>query len=281
MAFSVDNGVSWIPIDRSYAGVPNSINFKVTNVNAVAPTIVTQPKDQTVASGGTVKFSVEAKSNGTGALTYQWQVNTSVGASRLGSFTVTAANASDFFSNVSSGIGGTSASYIIPSAVPEISGYRYRCVVSNDYGSSDTSAYAEVTVGSIAVMSHERTIPKPLNNGDFAVTAPTALTAEFKAGPNPTVKRGVVGFFRRGSPIYACELRVYDAVGNAVGRIKIRDTEAAGKSSRNNLPTRLVGTWDLSDAKGRQVLAGTYLVKGVITASDGKKEKVSIPVTVR
>jgi hypothetical protein len=39
-----------------------------------------------------------------------------------------------------------------------------------------------------------------------------------------------------------------------------------------------MGSWDLTDEKGRLVSEGTYLVKGVIKTSNGKSEKVSVIV---
>jgi len=42
-----------------------------------------------------------------------------------------------------------------------------------------------------------------------------------------------------------------------------------------------VGIWDLTDVKGRPVSEGTYLVKGVLKTSDGKKEEVSVILGVR
>jgi len=47
------------------------------------------------------------------------------------------------------------------------------------------------------------------------------------------------------------------------------------------LGQRKVGSWDLTDRSGKPVSEGTYLAKGVLKTSDGKREKVSVIVGVR
>jgi len=395
MVFSIDGGTNWIPINLSYANIPNSINF---TVNHIPPIITAHPINQTVAPGNAAKFTVTAASNGAGTLTYQWQVNTSgsvapvprpitvsmwdqtgdgwnggslrisvngtdlstnptianmtnTGTYRfsiypgdvvafywnisnynsecafaayytdappspafnpatgavndtaallvyrqygglissagklLGSFKAVAATDIDFFSNVSNGTGAASAAYTTPTATVAMSGYRYRCVVSNNHALSDTSEYAIMTIKQNAIMSPDRIVPTPSDNDKSAISAPTpALTAEFTAGPSPVARQGgTVHFFRQGGRISDSELFVYDAYGNIVTKIKISDRKSAGK----NVPTqtihakRLVGSWNLKDAKGRTVPVDTYLISGAVAAPTGKKEKVSILVGVR
>jgi len=388
MVFSIDGGVNWIPINLSYANVPNSINF---TVNHVPPIIIAHPTNQAIASGSAASFSVTAAANSAGTLTYQWQVNTSAsvapvprnitvsmwdqtgdgwngGSLRisvngndlstnptinmgntgtytfrvnpgdvvafywnisnynsecafaayytdappspafnpvagtandtallvyrqygglifsegklLGSFKAVPAIDIDFFSNVSNGAGATTATYTTPATTTAMNGYRYRCVVSNNYALSDTSEYATMMV-KLATMSPDRVIPAPSDNNDYAVlTPPPALTAEFTAGPNPAAREGGnINFFRHGARISDCELRVYDASGNVVTKIKLRDNAGGGVS----MPTRSrqVGSWDLRNANGRTVSVGTYIVKGVVATPHGKKENVSVLVGVR
>jgi flagellar hook assembly protein FlgD len=68
---------------------------------------------------------------------------------------------------------------------------------------------------------------------------------------------------------------IYDASGNAVRTINIADNAAVTNGKRQ------VGSWDLNDAKGRPVPAGTYLVKGTVKTAGGKRENVSVAVGVR
>jgi hypothetical protein len=133
------------------------------------------------------------------------------------------------------------------------------------------------TYVSIAVA--DRVIPQTRPPKETVAAAPiNRLTAEFAAGPNPAGKSsGAVNFFRQGSRVKPAALLIFDAAGNAVNKIAINDN-AAGSNINNR---RVVGTWDLKDAKGRPVGAGTYLARGALTAKDGKKEKVSELIFLR
>jgi uncharacterized repeat protein (TIGR02543 family) len=151
---------------------------------------------------------------------------------------------------------------------------------ANAYTLKDFSGDAEVTVSfakTVSVASPARVISL-VNPGAAAAVPVSRLTAEFAAGPNPAGKSsGAVRFFRHGSRIEGATLFIYDASGNTVNKITVNDN--AGGISTNN--KRVVGLWDLRDAKGRPIGAGTYLARGVIKAKDGKKEKVSVAVGVR
>ena len=128
---------------------------------------------------------------------------------------------------------------------------------------------------STSVLSTDRVIP-PGGFDNGALTSGNTLAAEFTAGPNPVARAaGSVNFYRQGSRVDSGTLTVFDAAGNMVNKIRINDN-FAGNQSR-----RIVGAWDLTDARGRQVSEGTYLVRGAVTSSDGKRERVSLMVGVR
>lgn len=140
---------------------------------------------------------------------------------------------------------------------------------------SDMTLYAKWSTDPVSVLSNNRTVPKP---NETAATAPvTAMASEFTAGPNPVVRSsGSVNFFRQGKRIEDASLTVYDASGNVIKRIRISD-KASDTQAR-----RALGSWDLTDTKGRTVPAGTYVAKGqVVTSPDGKREKVSLVIGVR
>ena len=92
--------------------------------SAIAPTIATQPANQTVTAGQTATFSVTAA--GTSPLTYQWQK----GAAPIN--------------------GATSASYITPATATSDSGSTFNVVVSNSAGQV-TSNTAALTVNAAPV----------------------------------------------------------------------------------------------------------------------------------
>ena len=115
-----DNGAKFDVIVSNSLGTATS-NQAILTVNSapVAPTITTQPANQTVAAGQTATFSVAA--SGTTPLTYQWQKNGSAIS------------------------GATATSYTTPVTTTADSGEMFRAVVSNSAGSV-TSNSAALTV---------------------------------------------------------------------------------------------------------------------------------------
>jgi fibro-slime domain-containing protein len=99
----------------------------------------------------------------------------------------------------------------------------------------------------------------------------------FSMGKSPTSKLSgdaTVSFFWDGGEIKSGTLAVYDAFGNVVKKVAVY-----GKSADESGKLK-IGEWDLTDAKGRIVAEGSYLVKGTITAKGGKRERVSAIVGV-
>jgi len=129
-----------------------------------------------------------------------------------------------------------------------------------------------------SVLSSGRMVPQVKPSVEAEITAPAgALAGELTAGPNPVARlAGKVSFFWQGKRIQSASLIVFDAAGNTVSKVQIKD----GKDIKDNSGRRIVGSWNLTDSRGRTVAVGTYLVKGVITV-DGKKEKVSLMIGVR
>ncbi len=107
-------------------GSTNS-NAATLTVNAGAPTINSHPSNQTVTEPATATFSVSATAS-EGSLSYQWQVNSGGG-----------------WGNVSTGSGGTTASYTTAATTTSMSGYQYRCAVSDTNGTTNSNA-ATLTV---------------------------------------------------------------------------------------------------------------------------------------
>ncbi|MDR2591833.1 MAG: hypothetical protein LBC59_03400 [Chitinispirillales bacterium] len=122
-----------------------------------------------------------------------------------------------------------------------------------------------------AIQTYDRVIPHTDTNTGTATIAPAGhFTAEFTAGPNPVVRnRGAIAFFHQGKRIKEAALVIYDASGNFVKKVAVSDKTASEQSRRR------IGSWDLTDKKGRSVPAGTYLARGVLKTPDGKRVKVS------
>src|SRR5260370_5398923 len=119
-AVTSDNGSQFtVVVSNSAGSVVSSIATLSVTTSPVAPSITTQPANQTTFAGQTATFSVVA--NGTSPLSYQWRKN---GASIPGA---------------------TSASYPTPSETTADNGALFSVIVSNSAGNV-TSNSATLTV---------------------------------------------------------------------------------------------------------------------------------------
>jgi len=122
---NTDNGAKFDVVVSNKAGSITSAQATLTvNAVAVAPTITTQPANQTVTVGQSATFSVSA--TGTAPLAYQWQKNSA---------------------NIN---GATSASYTTPATTSADNGAKFDVIVSNSAGTV-TSAQATLSVNAVAV----------------------------------------------------------------------------------------------------------------------------------
>ena len=122
---TTDSGSTFgVVVSNSVGSVTSAAAMLTVNAAPVAPTITTQPANQTVTEGQTAAFTVVA--TGTAPLNYQWQKN---GV------------------NIS---GATAASYTTPVTTTADSGSTFGVVVSNSVGSV-TSTAATLTVNAAPV----------------------------------------------------------------------------------------------------------------------------------
>ena len=150
---SGDNGSTFqVIVSNSAGSAPSTIATLTVSAAAVAPTITTQPVNQTVTTGQTATFSAAA--TGTAPLTYQWKKN---GA------------------NIS---GATAASYTTPATASGDSGSTFQVVVGNSAGSAP-STIATLTVSAAAVAPTITT--QPVNQ-----TVTTGQTATFSVSATGT-----------------------------------------------------------------------------------------------
>ncbi len=148
---TTDSGSTYRVVVTNTAGTVTSGAATLTvNAAAVAPTVTTQPVNQTVTAGQTATFTVVA--GGTAPLSYQWQKN---GA------------------NIA---GATGTSYTTPVTATTDSGSTYRVVVTNTAGTV-TSGAATLTVNAAAVAPTVTT--QPVNQ---TVTAGQTATFTVVAG---------------------------------------------------------------------------------------------------
>jgi hypothetical protein len=122
---SADNGEKFDVVVSNSAGSVTSAQASLTvSAATVAPSITTQPANQSVAAGQTATFSVGA--SGTAPLSYQWRKNSV---------------------NIS---GATSSSYTTPATTSSDNGEKFDVVVSNSAGNA-TSNQATLTVSAAPV----------------------------------------------------------------------------------------------------------------------------------
>jgi PBP1b-binding outer membrane lipoprotein LpoB len=122
---TADSGSKFDVVVKNSAGSITSSQATLTvNAASAAPTITTQPANQTVTAGQTAMFSIAA--SGTAPLSYQWRKNTA---------------------NIT---GATAASYTTPATTSADSGAKFDVVISNSAGNI-TSSQATLTVSSVPV----------------------------------------------------------------------------------------------------------------------------------
>ena len=144
-------------------------NAVTLTVNTTAA-ITTQPTDQTVCNGTTATFTAAA--TGTG-VTYQWQQSASLTGP---------------FANVTTGTGGTTASYTTPVTTPAMNNTYYRVIAATtSCVGSVTSNVVKLTVNTVATIVTQPTaqsacVPNPVT---FSVNAiGTGLTYQWQISTN-------------------------------------------------------------------------------------------------
>jgi hypothetical protein len=178
--------------------------------------------------------------------------------------------------------------------------YTFTVTLSKGAGTPQVTGVLELVIiatSAVSILSPDREIPDVDNIDDVAIVTPiNKLTAQFTAGPNPVSKSaGTVNFFWQGGWIDDAVLTIFDASGNVVNRVEIADVGAGlpydeinkfkpALTTASPISTdsrRIVGSWDLTDRKGRTVVEGAYLARGMVVTVDGKRERVSLILGVR
>jgi hypothetical protein len=157
-AAAADNGAKFdVVVSNSVASVTSATALLTVTATPVAPTITTQPANQTAASGQTATFTVVA--SGTSPLTYQWQKNTA---------------------NIT---GATAATYVTPAITTADNKSQFRVVVTNSAGNV-TSNSATLTVSSTSTAA-PKIITQPVN-ASVAVGQSATFSVVASGTPSPT-----------------------------------------------------------------------------------------------
>ncbi len=130
------------------------------------PAVVTSPADSTICYGGDASFGITAAGTG---ISYQWQEDAGAG------FTVLTDNG--MYS------GSSTPVLLITGATPQMSGNKYRCIVSGDCTPAATSGAAVLTVNTapdITLQPHDSLVCEQ-SNVSFAIQATgTALNYQWQ-----------------------------------------------------------------------------------------------------
>jgi hypothetical protein len=252
------------------------------DLTAAAPIIEVQPQDLHVRLGrdAVSPLTVSAMASDGGTLSYQWYIYIQPPESQCakgdpGCYETQPVTWTPID-------GATEASFFPDTSKTGWS--QYHVVVTNTKDGKTASVTSNTAIVWMepklplpaSVQTQDRLIPQTKTTTEAAVAPITATVSGFTAGPNPVSRGGgAVVFFHQGKRLKEVALSVYDASGAFVKKTALRDNAANGQSSRP------VGSWDLTDSKGRPVQSGTYLVKGAIKTADGKSENVSLVIGVR
>jgi hypothetical protein len=164
--------------------------------NATAPSIATEPTNQTVLAGQTATFSVTAA--GTMPLTYQWKKGTTAIS------------------------GATSANYTTPATTTSDNGTKFSVVVSNSVGSATSSAVTLTVSASAPATTDVLTY-----HNDIARTGQNLTETTLTTGNVTSAKFGKLGFYSvdglvDAEPLYASSVSV---PGNGTHNLLIVPTE--------------------------------------------------------
>jgi len=268
-----DNGAKFDVVVSNSAGSLTSATATLTvNTAAVAPTITTEPVNQTVNVGQMATFSVAA--TGTAPLTYQWQKN-------------------------SANIGGaTAASYTTPATVSGDNGATFDVIVSNSAGNRTSTtatltvnaaavapaitaqpANQTVTVGQTATFSVTATGTAPLsyqwqkNNGDISGATAASYTTPATVSGDNGAKFDVIVSNTAGSQTSTMANLTVNAV--AVSTIDVVTYHYDNLRTGQNLNETILTPANVNSTKFG--LLGAFTVDGLVDAQPLYLSSVAIP----
>jgi streptogramin lyase len=218
-----DSGAKFRAMATNSAGSVNS-NMATLTVNAspVAPSITTQPLDQSVTAGQTATFTAAA--SGTPTPSYQWQRSNDGGTT---------------WANVTAGTGGTTTSYTTAATVIGDNAARFRTVVTNSVNAANSYA-ARLTVAAPAP-SLSAVLPVQQL---IQVTKEAVLTPTVSGGTAPFTyawsKDGAAIPGATGASFSVPSLRLADQ-----GAYQVRVTDGAGASATASSKLFVATTADL------------------------------------
>jgi hypothetical protein len=244
---TADNGAKFDVVVSNSAGTATSTAATLTvNAAAAAPSVTSQPANQTVTVGQMATFSVTA--SGTSPLRYQWRKNTV---------------------NIS---GATSASYTTPATTSGDNGAKFDVVITNSAGSGTSNA-AILTVNAVPVAPSITTQPanQTVNAGQtasFSVAAAGTAPLSYQWEGNGTAITGATSASYT-TPVTTTndggeQFRV--TVSNSAGNI-MSNTATLTVNPANNTSTVDVVTYHYDNLRTGQNLNEMILTPANVTSA--------------
>ena len=155
----------------SAQGASNVISTSARNLVQRTINITSQPTNTTGAVGGTRSFGVAATTSDSdpGDITFQWQVSITGGSS---------------WSNVSTGTGGTTATYTTETLTTTQDEYQYRCLLSAPGATTIPSNAATLQVETVTVVVTNQPTPQSVNENSTATFTTLGDTTMSPVGGN-------------------------------------------------------------------------------------------------
>ena len=199
------------------SGTYNYNQSAIINIKRGGPIITSHPANKSVDPGQAATFSAAATLNGADSMTYKWQFSANNGSS---------------WSNLSKDIfiyeDDEGATNLLIVATAAMNGFRYRCIVTSDYGTADTSNFATLTINRTPI----RDIKK--SDGRTGI----------RLSKNVVSDKAEFEVILPNDKVLEVKTVIYDNTGNVVF-----ETSGKGKLS-----------WNLTNDAGRNVANGTYLI---------------------
>lgn len=179
---TADNGAQFkVAVSNAVGSTTSNAATLTVTAGATAPSITTQPANQSVTAGQTASFSVAA--SGTAPLSYQWQKNGSAIS------------------------GATSSTYTTPPTATSDSGSQFKVVVSNLAGSTPSKA-ATLTVNASTSSTDVLTY-----HNDLARTGQNLTETTLTLSNVASATFGKIGFFSAdglvdAEPLYASSVAI-------------------------------------------------------------------------
>jgi hypothetical protein len=194
-----DTGSTFLVVVSNAVGSQTSTSATLTvTAAATAPTITTQPSNQSVNVGQTATFSVTA--TGSAPLSYQWKKNGTAIA------------------------GATAATYVTPAAVIGDNASTFLVVVTNSVG-TQTSSGATLTVNAVATVGTDvSTYKNDLSRTGQNLTESNLTLANVNSAAFGLLRKLPVDSRVDAQPLYLSQLTISGAVHNVVFVATERDS---------------------------------------------------------